>query len=70
MCSAGSNSATPLTRAYQAALSMKVSRQDYWGELPGCTTRDHPGSGNKSVSFALAGGFFTVEPPGKPKEER
>ena len=49
---------------------MKVSRQDYWGESPGCTAKDLPGSGTKPVSFALVGGFFTIEPPGKPKEER
>ena len=27
---------------------------------------DLPGSGTELVSPALAGGFFTIEPPGKP----
>ena len=29
-----------------------------------------PGSGIESMSPALAGGFFTTEAPGKPKENR
>ena len=28
---------------------------------------DLPGSGIELVSLALAGGFFTTEPPGKPR---
>ena len=32
--------------------------------VPGMT--DLPGPGNELVSPALAGGFFTTEPPGKP----
>ena len=28
---------------------------------------DHPGPGLKPVSAALAGGFLTTPPPGKPK---
>ena len=31
-----------------------------------CTVWDPPGSGIKSTSPVMAGGFFTTEPPGKP----
>ena len=61
---------TPWTAAHQAPLSMGFSRQNtgvgchflFQGNLP------DPGIKPKSlVSPALAGGFFTTEPPGKPK---
>ena len=32
------------------------------------SARDLPGSGVQPMSPALAGGFFTTEPPGKPKK--
>ena len=60
---------TPWTVAHHARLSMKFSRQEYWSGLP------FPPSGNllnpgieptSLVSPALAGRFFTIEPPGKP----
>ena len=58
---------SPYTTAYQAPLSMDFSRQEYWSELssPG----DLPNTEIKHVSHrsaALAGGFFTAEPPEKP----
>ena len=34
--------------------------------LNSCGTRDLPGSGVKLTSPAMAGGFFTTEPPGEP----
>ena len=49
-----------------APLSMKFSRQDYWSGLPFPTPEDLPDPGIKLASLAslaLAGGFFTTEPP-------
>ena len=54
---------------YQAPLSMEFSRQEYWSELPFPPPGGlpNPGIEPSSVSSpALAGGFFTTEPPGKP----
>ena len=45
---------------------MEFSRQEYWSRLPFPPPGDLPNSGIKPVSPALAGGFFTTEPPGKP----
>ena len=44
---------------------MGFSRQEYWSGLPG----DLPDPGVEPMSLAspaLAGDFFTTEPPGKP----
>ena len=52
----------------QAPLSMEFSRQEYWSRLPFPTPGDLPDPGIKPASLvppALAGGFFTAEPPGK-----
>ena len=60
---------TPWTIAHQAPLSMESSRQEYWSGLPFPTPGDLLDLGIKSaspVSPALAHGFFTTEPPGKP----
>ena len=57
---------TPWTVAHQAPLSMEFSRQEYWSGLPFPSPGDLPNSGIKPafpVSPALAGGFFTTEPP-------
>ena len=57
------------TVIYQASLSMGLSRQEYWSGLPFPIPGDLPHPGIKPtslVSLALAGGFFTTEPPGKP----
>ena len=59
--------ATPWTVAHQAPLSMGFSRQEYWSGLPCPPPGDLPDLGidpTSSVSPALAGGFFTTEPPG------
>ena len=58
--------ATPWTVACQAPLSTEFSRQEYWSGLPFPSQRDLPDSGIRPVSPALAGGFFTTEPPEKP----
>ena len=60
--------ATPWTVAHQAPPSMGFSRQEYWSGLPLPPPEDLPNPGIKPmspVSPALAGGFFTTEPPGK-----
>ena len=57
--------ATPWTIARQAPLPMGFPRQEYWSGLPFPTLRDLPDPGIKPESLALAGGFSTIEPPGK-----
>ena len=66
--------ATPQTVAFQGPLSMGFSRQENWSGLP---FPPPPGDllnpGIKPASLespALAGGFFTAEPPGKPSKMR
>ena len=58
--------ATPWTVALQDPLSMGFCRQEYWGGLPFLFPGDLPNSGIEPKFPALAGGFFTIEPPGKP----
>ena len=55
--------ATPWTVALQAPLSMGFSRQEYWSGLPFPSPRDLPDPGMEPASLALAGRFFTAEPP-------
>ena len=55
------------TVARQAPLSMGFPRQEYWSGLPFPSPGDLPDPGIKSMSPALAGRFFTTEPPGKPR---
>ena len=58
----------PWTVAHQAPLSMEVSRQECWSGLPFPSPGDFPDSEIEVISLAspaLAGGFFTTEPPGK-----
>ena len=57
--------AIPWTVAHQAPLSIGFSRQEYWSGLPFPSPGDLPDSRIKPTSPALAGGFFTTEPPGK-----
>ena len=58
---------TPWTVAHQAPLSIGFSRQAYRTRLPFPTPGDLSDPGIKPESPALAGRFFTTEPPGKPK---
>ena len=58
---------TPWTAAHQASLSMGFPRQDYGRSLPFSSPGDLPNSGMEAMCPALVGGFFTTEPPGKPK---
>jgi len=49
---------------------MEFSRQEYWSGVPFPPPGDLPDPGIKPMSLAspvLADGFFTAEPPGKPK---
>ena len=57
---------TPWTATYQAPLSMGFPRQEYWSGLPLPSSGDLPDPGIEPTSPALAGGFFALEPPGKP----
>jgi len=60
---------TQWTVALQALLSMGFPRQEYWGGLSFPSPGDLPDPEIKPVSPsspALAGGFFTTEPYGKP----
>ena len=59
--------ATLWTVACQAPLSMGLFRQEYWSWLPFPSPGDLPDPGIEPVFPALAGGFFTTEPPGKQK---
>ena len=56
---------TPRTVAHQAPLSIGFPRQEYWSGLPFLSPGDCPNPGIKPVSPALAGIFFTAEPPRK-----
>ena len=65
-----SDSEAPWTVAQQAPLSMEFFRQEYWSRWPFPTPGYFPDPGIKPVSLvstALADGFFTTEPPRKPK---
>ena len=56
---------SPGTVAHQIPLSMVFSRQEYWSGWPCPPPGDLPNPGIELESPALAGGFFTTEPPGK-----
>ena len=60
-----SNSATPWTVACQAPLSVGFPRQEYWSGLLFPSPGDLPNPGIELACPALAGRFFTTEPPGK-----
>ena len=55
--------------ACQAPLSMGFPRQESWRGLPFLPPGDLPDPEIKPGSPALAGRFFTTEPPGKPFEK-
>ena len=57
--------ATLRSIAHQAPLSMGIPRQEYWSGLPFPPPGDLSDPGVEPGSPALAGGFFTTEPPGK-----
>ena len=51
---------------YRLSLSVGFPRQEYWSRLPFATPGDLLDPGIKPRSPALASGFFTTEPLGKP----
>ena len=57
---------TPWPAAHQAPLSMGFPRQEYCSGLLFPTLRDLPNPGIETQSPVLAGGYFTIEPLGKP----
>ena len=62
---------TPRTIARQGLLSMGFSRQERWSKLPFSPPGDLLDPGTEPASLAspaLADGFFTTAPPGKPLE--
>ena len=59
---------TPWTVTCQTPLSMGFPRQEYRSGLPFPPPGNPPDSGTKLVSPALAGGFFTIEPPREPNK--
>ena len=58
--------ATPWTVAHQAPLSMGFPRKEHQGVLLFPPPRDCPDPEIEPTSPALAGGFFTAGPSGKP----
>ena len=46
---------------------MELSRQEYWSRVPFPFPGDLPDPEIEPTSPALAGKFFTTEPPGKPR---
>ena len=56
---------TPWTVACRPPLFMGFSRKEYWSGVPPPPPGDLPNPGIELVFPALAGGFFTTEPPGK-----
>ena len=60
--------ATPWTAALQAPLSTGFSKQEYWSGLSFPPLQDLPNPGVEPASPALAGRFFTTEPPGEPQD--
>ena len=57
---------TPWTIAHQAPLSMELSMQEYWSELPIPFPGDLPNPGIKPRSPAFQADALPSEPPGKP----
>ena len=57
----------PWTVACKVPLCMRFPRQEYWSGLPFPSPGDLPDSGIKPTSPALAGRFFTTEPPRIPE---
>ena len=62
-----SNSVAPWTVAHQVPLSKGFLRQENWIGFSSPSPGDLPNPKIKPASPALAGGLFTIEPPGKPK---
>ena len=59
--------ATPWSTACQGPLSMGFPRQEYQSGLPFPSQGNLPDPGTEPMFPALAGGFFTPEPPELPR---
>ena len=66
VCCAQFLSHVQLFLTHQAPLSMGFPRQEYWSGLPFSSPGNLPDPGIEPTSPALAGRFFTAEPPGEP----
>ena len=64
-CCLITKSCLTLLQPHRLQLAMGFPRQEYWNGLPFSSPRDLPDPGILPMSPALAGGFFTTEPPGK-----
>ena len=62
--------AIPWMVARQAPWSMGFPRQEYWSGLSFPSPEDLPDPGTEPRSPALAGRFFTTEPPGKTQRKK
>ena len=60
---------TSWTVACKSPLFMGFPRQEYWSGWPFPSAGDLPHPGIEPTSPALAGEFFTTEPPGKPQQD-
>ena len=58
------------TVAHQGLLSTEFSRQEFWNGLSFPSPGDFPNPRIKPMPLALAGGFFSTEPPEKPPEKK
>ena len=58
--------ANPWTIAYQASLSMEISRQEYWSVLPFPSPGDLPDLGIEPRSPTFQADALPSEPPVKP----
>ena len=61
-----SDSANPVDCSPPGSFVHGISQQEYWSGLPFPSPGVLPNSGIEPVFPALAGRFFTTEPPGKP----
>ena len=61
---------TPWTGAYQAPLSMRFFRQEYWSGLPFPSPGDLPDPGIEPRCPALESDTLTSEPPGKLNKDK
>ena len=62
-----SDSVTPQTVAFQASLSMGVSKQEYWSGWPFPSPEDLPNPGIEPGSPALQADSLPFELQGRPK---
>ena len=57
----------PMCCSPPGSSAMEFSRHEYWSGLPFPSPRDLPEPGTEPASPASTGGFFTAEPPAKPR---